>query len=52
MTLIKIIITTEKDIVKMRRVVEDERLLFLEVKVKFLSGQEQIEQRLDQVLKV
>ncbi|MCK5882144.1 MAG: tetraacyldisaccharide 4'-kinase [Bacteriovoracaceae bacterium] len=47
-----IVITTEKDIVKMRRVVEDERLLFLEVKVKFLSGQEEIEKRLDQVLKV
>lgn len=45
------IITTEKDIVKMRRVVSDDRFLFLEVKVKFLKGQGQVEQKLEDALR-
>ena len=37
-----IILTTEKDIVKMRRVVDTDRLLYLEIKVEFLSGEQQV----------
>jgi len=37
-----IILTTEKDIVKMRRVVDTDRLLYLEIKVEFLSGEDQV----------
>lgn len=35
------ILTTEKDIVKIRRVADSERILYLEIKVHFLSGEEQ-----------
>lgn len=36
------ILTTEKDIVKMRHIYSSDRILYLEIKVKFLSGEEQI----------
>lgn len=35
------VITTEKDIVKIRRIVDDPRLLYLEIQVDFISGKEE-----------
>lgn len=34
------VITTEKDIVKIRRIIDDPRLLYLEIQVDFLAGEE------------
>lgn len=34
------VITTEKDIVKIRRIIDDPRLLYLEIQVDFISGKE------------
>lgn len=36
------ILTTEKDIVKIRRVVDTDRLLYLEIKVDFLKGEDEV----------
>ena len=35
-----IVVTTEKDIVKIRRIIDDPRVLYLEIQVDFLSGKE------------
>jgi tetraacyldisaccharide 4'-kinase len=35
-----LVITTEKDIVKIRRIIDDPRLLYLEIQVNFLEGKE------------
>ena len=34
------ILTTEKDIVKIRRVADSDRILYMEIKVHFLSGED------------
>lgn len=36
-----VVVTTEKDIVKMRRVVDDQKLLYLEIQVEFLKGEQE-----------
>ncbi|ATH06921.1 tetraacyldisaccharide 4'-kinase [Halobacteriovorax marinus] len=41
------ILTTEKDIVKLRRVVDTERLLYLEIKVEFLSGESEVKKAIN-----
>jgi len=41
------ILTTEKDIVKIRRVVDTERLLYVEIKVDFLSGEQDVKDSID-----
>lgn len=45
-----IIITTEKDMVKARRVVDYDRLLYLEIQVDFLSGEEIVKKKVQEVL--
>ncbi len=37
-----LIITTEKDMVKLKRIVSDERLYFLKISVEFLSGEDEL----------
>jgi tetraacyldisaccharide 4'-kinase len=37
-----LVVTTEKDIVKIRRITNDKRFLYLEIELRFLSGQEAI----------
>ncbi len=44
-----IILTTEKDIVKLRRIVESLKILFVEIEIKFSSGQEELEKLVDKV---
>jgi tetraacyldisaccharide 4'-kinase len=39
-----LIITTEKDIVKMRRVADNERILFLEIQLDFLKGEKEVKE--------
>jgi tetraacyldisaccharide 4'-kinase len=39
-----VVVTTEKDIVKMRRVVDDEKLLYLEIQVDFLKGEQEFKE--------
>lgn len=36
------ILTTEKDIVKIRRIIEDPRIIHMEIKVNFLSGEKEL----------
>lgn len=43
------IVTTEKDIVRMKKVIEDESILFLEIDLEFLKGEEETKQILDSV---
>ena len=38
------VLTTEKDIVKLRRIVDEERLLFLSIEVEFLQGENQMKE--------
>lgn len=45
-----IILCSEKDIVKMKRVSLDSRLLFIKVKLEFLSGEEELSSALSKVL--
>ncbi len=45
-----IILCSEKDIVKMKRVSLDSRLLFIKVKLEFLSGEEEVTSALSKVL--
>lgn len=45
-----IIVTTEKDIVKMRRVVENDNIFFLEVKVDFISGENELLELVEQCI--
>lgn len=44
------VITTEKDIVKIRRIIDDPRLLYLEIQVDFVAGKENTLKVIDQVL--
>lgn len=46
-----IIVTTEKDIVKIRRVVDSPRILFLQIVVNFIEGKEQLEMLLQQTVR-
>lgn len=39
-----LVVTTEKDIVKMRRVIDDERLFYLEIQVDFLKGEREFKE--------
>lgn len=43
-----IVITTEKDSVKLKRVVESDRVFFLEISVDFLSGKEHVTNLIDE----
>lgn len=43
------ILTTEKDIVKMRRVVDTDRLLYVEIKVEFISGEEEVKRTINSI---
>ena len=43
------ILTTEKDIVKLRRVSDSNRVLYVEISIKFLSGEEEILKLVDSV---
>ncbi len=45
------LVTTEKDMVKMRRIVDDERIIYLEVQVEFLSGEEQTKEIIAQAIR-
>lgn len=45
-----IIITTEKDIVKVRRITDDKRIYFLEIGIYFKNGQEHVWGLVDQLL--
>jgi hypothetical protein len=47
-----IIICSEKDMVKMKRVSMDSRLLFTKVKVEFISGESELVQGLSKVLQL
>ena len=44
------VITTEKDIVKIRRIIDDPRLLYLEIQVDFVAGKEDTLKTIDQVI--
>lgn len=44
-----LVITTEKDMVKMRRIVDDERMLYLEILIDFVSGEHEIKNILSSV---
>lgn len=44
------IITSEKDMVKIRRVIQDERILYVNISVSFMSGEEQILNSVKKVL--
>ncbi len=44
------VITTEKDIVKIRRIIDDPRLLYLEISVDFVAGQEETLKTIDKVI--
>ena len=46
------VITTEKDIVKIRRIIDDPRLLYLEIQVEFVAGEEDTLKTIDQVISV
>lgn len=46
------VITTEKDIVKIRRIIDDPRLLYLEIQVDFVAGKENTLKVIDQVISV
>ncbi len=45
-----IVVTTEKDMVKMRKFVEDEETLFLQIDVEFFSGEEQVKEYIQGVV--
>ena len=44
-----LVITTEKDMVKMRRIVDDDRMLYLEILIDFVTGEEEIKNTLSEV---
>lgn len=46
-----LVLTTEKDIVKLRRVSADREILFAEVDLHFISGEEEIKKKIQRVLK-
>jgi len=45
-----IVVTTEKDMVKMRRIVDDNRIVYLEISSTFVEGEENLKQLLSRVL--
>lgn len=45
-----LVITTEKDMVKMRRVVDDDSVLYLEIKVEFLNGEDAVKDKVSKLL--
>lgn len=45
-----IVVTTEKDMVKMRRIVDDNRIVYLEISTTFIEGEEKLKQLLSRVL--
>lgn len=45
------LITTEKDIVKLRKIVSDERMLYLEIRVEFLSGEKEVKDIISRSIK-
>jgi tetraacyldisaccharide 4'-kinase len=45
-----VILCSEKDMVKMKRVSQDGRILFIKVKVEFMSGEQELVQALEKVL--
>jgi tetraacyldisaccharide 4'-kinase len=45
-----ILLTTEKDIVKIRRIVSDERILFLEIGLQFFAGEHIVKELIDSTL--
>ena len=46
------IVTTEKDMVKMRKIAEDPRILYLEIQVEFLSGENLVKEAVDKVVQI
>lgn len=46
-----VIVTTEKDIVRIKKIINDESILFLEVDVKFLSGEQETKELIDNCFK-
>lgn len=44
------VITTEKDIVKLRRIIDSTNLYFVEIEIKFLTGKTELEKLIDQVI--
>lgn len=46
------IVTTEKDIVKIRRIINDLRVLYLDIQVEFTKGKENIEKLVDQAMEI
>lgn len=44
------VVTTEKDMVKMRKIAEDPRILYLEIQVEFLSGESLVKETVDKVV--
>lgn len=46
------IVTTEKDIVRLKNIVEDEVIIFLQVELKFFSGEEEAKRVIDHCLKI
>ncbi len=46
------IVTTEKDMVKMRKIAEDPRILYLEIQVEFLNGEDLVKKAVDEVVKL
>jgi tetraacyldisaccharide 4'-kinase len=45
-----IVVTTEKDMVKMRRIVDDNRIVYLEISTSFIEGEDKLKQLLSRVL--
>ena len=46
-----LIVTTEKDIVRIKKIVNDESIVFLEVDIQFLSGEKETKDIIDSCLK-
>ncbi|MDD4975879.1 MAG: tetraacyldisaccharide 4'-kinase [Bacteriovorax sp.] len=46
-----LIVTTEKDIVRIKKIVNDESIVFLEVDIQFLSGEKETKEIIDSCLK-
>ncbi len=44
------VVTTEKDMVKMRRIINDDRMLYLEICIEFLKGEERMKKKLQEAL--
>lgn len=46
------VVTTEKDMVKMRRIAEDQRILYLEIQVEFLDGENLVKEAVNKVVEI